>query len=176
MSSTDNILEMFETIMESDMNGEDKLTMIKSLNNLHNSTTEEAELAHDYEEATTPNETFKITLKPSYAKTKTGTNVFGMERWEPKERKELFSLVKDTFGPFSTWKGLATPQLSHKGEYKDAIMQLAKHFGRTPGSIGSQIRDVVRPCSVNSTNTKGIKASKQMALEVGLINESVANS
>jgi hypothetical protein len=161
MSSTKNILEMFETIMESDMNGEDKLTMIKSLNDLRNSTTEEAELAHDYVEATTPKETFKVTMKRKEAP----GMVYGHKRWATDDRKELFSIVKETFGAYSTWKGKVTPGSVN---FELALEQLAEHFSRTPLAIKSQIRDVVQPCA-NEKNQKSIRIAKQAAFEAGLI-------
>ena len=171
MSTNNNMLDkMLNTVMQSDIAVADKLTLIESLTNLNKN----EELARDYEQATAPKETFKVTLKPSYA---VGGNnkesVFGMERWEPAQRKELFKLVKDAFGPFSAWEGLSTPKFASTHEYKDALQQLAQHFGRTTCSIQSQIRDVVRPVETNKnkTNIKGIKGAKKLAFEVGLISE-----
>lgn len=160
MSTNNNMLDkMLNVVMQSDIAVVDKLTLIKSLTNFNKN----EELARDYEQATAPNETFKVTLTPSK-----GDTVFGHKRWSADDREELFTIVKDTFGPYSEWDGLVTPSMS--GDYKDALEQLANHFNRTPVAIKSQLRDVVQSCT-NEKNEKSIRISKEIAFGVGLISE-----
>lgn len=171
--SSDKILNMFDTVMKSDMTSTEKLAMVESLTLLHRETQVDAELAHDYEEATTPSkETFKVTLKPT-SKTGKGNTVYGHKRWMDADRKELFTAVKSTFGMSDQWEGLVTPTFSNN--YTDVVEQLAEHFDRTPLAIKSQLRDVVQPCK-NAKNEKSIRIAKKLAYEAGLINEEVLNS
>ena len=170
--SSDKILNMFDTVMKSDMTSTEKLAMVESLSSLHRETQTNAQLAHDYEEATAPKETVKVTLKPMSHRGK-GKMVYGHKRWSNADRKELFTAVKSTFGMPDQWEGLVTPTLS--GNYMDVVEQLAEHFDRTPLAIKSQIRDVVQPCK-NAKNEKSIRIAKKLAYEAGLINEEVLNS
>jgi hypothetical protein len=160
MSTNNNMLDkMLNTVMQSDIAVADKLTLIESLTDSNKN----EELARDYEQATAPKETFKVTLTPSK-----GEMVYGHKRWSTEDREELFTIVKDTFGPYSEWDGLVTPSMS--GDYKEALEQLGNHFNRTPLAIKSQLRDVVQPCT-NEKNEKSIRISKEIAFEVGLIGD-----
>jgi len=168
MSATNNILEMFNTIMQSNLSNDDKLTMIGTLSDLRNNVTAEAELAHDYEEETAPKETFKVTFKNE------DETVFGHRRWATADRVEMFNIVKNTFGPHSGWNGRATPGIN-SGDFEIAMEEIGKHFGRTGLSIKSQIRDAVQPCADNK-NEKSIRIGKQSAFDVGFITQDVLES
>jgi len=177
MSSSNKILNMFDVVMQSDMNAEEKLSMMRSLNELHTDTKKEEELAQDYEKVTNPNvttdkPTLKVTIKPDTMNS--SRTVYGHRRWEVEDREKMFRAVKDTFGPADTWSGKVTPGVAPKS-FDSAMKQIAEHFGRTPLSIKSQIRDAIQPC-VNSKNEASVRIGKQAAFNVGLIDEEHLNS
>lgn len=176
MSSSNKILDMFDVVMKSDMENEEKLKLVSSLTALHETTKKEEELAEAFEKETNPNSeekaTFKVTFKPR--KTNGEKTVFGHRRWSTQEREGMFTVVKETFGPYSEWQGLVTPGVP-SGDWDTAVEQIAEHYGRTPLAIKSQIRDAIQPCKYDK-NEDSIRVGKEAAFAAGFIDEEQLNS
>lgn len=86
--------------------------------------------------------------------------------WKHADRVRLFKEIVKLWGPVNAWGGAVTPGVE---DYAGSLDRLALEFGRTRGSIKSQINDAVSS-KVTTKNATSIKKIKDAAVDAGLIN------
>jgi hypothetical protein len=170
-----SVKEVFECVMLSDLPVMTKfkitevLTLCEQKNNVEKTddTTSDDTTSDD----TTPDDTTpKVTIakKPNRKNAK-----YVNKRWEESERESLFRKVKSRFGGADTWAGRVTPPAGNY--FQEVMVDLAKEFGRTPGSIKAQIHDVVSN-TYTDKNEPSIRKAKKVALDIGLITKAMYNN